>query len=81
MLEAIEFADEVGLDRFRVGEHTCGRWPLSSPTTVVNAGTASTRRIELSTAVSVPSTPSASSSRATAAAIAPGHIETVAGHG
>ena len=84
VLEAIKLADEVGLDYFGVGEHHMRAMPLSSPTAVVNAAAASTRRIKLSTAVSVLSTDDpirVFQQLATAAAIAPGRIETVAGRG
>ncbi|MEU1435107.1 LLM class flavin-dependent oxidoreductase [Streptomyces sp. NPDC005786] len=84
VLEAIKLADEVGLDYFGVGEHHMRAMPLSSPTSVVNAAAASTNRIKLSTAVSVLSTDDpirVFQQLATAAAIAPGRIETVAGRG
>lgn len=84
VLEAIKLADEVGLDYFGVGEHHMRAMPLSSPTAVINAAAASTRRIKLSTAVSVLSTDDpirVFQQLATAAAIAPGRIETVAGRG
>ncbi|MEU2288220.1 LLM class flavin-dependent oxidoreductase [Streptomyces sp. NPDC013178] len=47
VLEAIKLADEVGLDYFGVGEHHMRAMPLSSPTSVVNAAAAATRRIKL----------------------------------
>lgn len=84
VLEAIKLADEVGLDYFGVGEHHMRSMPLSSPTSVINAAAASTRRIKLSTAVSVLSTDDpirVFQQLATAAAIAPGRIEAVAGRG
>lgn len=84
VLEAIKLADEVGLDYFGVGEHHMRAMPLSSPTAVVNAAAASTSRIKLSTAVSVLSTDDpirVFQQLATAASIAPGRIETVAGRG
>ncbi|MEU1471139.1 LLM class flavin-dependent oxidoreductase [Streptomyces sp. NPDC005761] len=84
VLEAIKLADEVGLDYFGVGEHHMRAMPLSSPTSVVNAAAASTNRIKLSTAVSVLSTDDpirVFQQLATAAAISPGRIETVAGRG
>ncbi|MDQ0578762.1 LLM class flavin-dependent oxidoreductase [Streptomyces rishiriensis] len=84
VLEAVKLAEEVGLDYFGVGEHHMRAMPLSSPTSLVNAAAASTSRIKLSTAVSVLSTDDpirVFQQLATAAAIAPGRIETVAGRG
>ncbi|XKK39764.1 LLM class flavin-dependent oxidoreductase [Nocardiopsis sp. ARC36] len=83
-LEAVELADEVGLDFFGVGEHHMRTMPLSSPTALVNAAAASTKRITLSTAVTVLSTDDpirVFQQLATAAALAPGRIELVAGRG
>jgi hypothetical protein len=75
VLEAINLADEVGLDYFGIGEHHMRAMPLSSPTAVVNAAAASTQRIKLSTAVSVLSTDDpirVFQQLAAAASIAPG---------
>ncbi|MEU0095621.1 LLM class flavin-dependent oxidoreductase [Kribbella sp. NPDC006257] len=83
-LEAVRLADEVGLDFFGFGEHHTASMPLSSPTAMVNAAAASTRRIKLGTTVTVLSTDEplrVFEQLATAAAIAPGRIETVAGRG
>lgn len=84
VLEAIKLADEVGLDFVGVGEHHMRTMPLSSPTSIVNAAAASTHRIKLSTAVTVLSTDDpirVYQQLATAASIAPGRIEAVAGRG
>jgi alkanesulfonate monooxygenase SsuD/methylene tetrahydromethanopterin reductase-like flavin-dependent oxidoreductase (luciferase family) len=84
VVEAIRLADEVGLDVFGVGEHHTRAMPLSSPTAIVNAAAAVTSRIRLSTAVTVLSTDEpirVFQQMATAAAIAPGRIEIVAGRG
>jgi alkanesulfonate monooxygenase SsuD/methylene tetrahydromethanopterin reductase-like flavin-dependent oxidoreductase (luciferase family) len=84
VLEAIKLADEVGLDFFGVGEHHMRAMPLSSPTSVINAAAAATRRITLSTTVTVLSTDDpirVFEQLATAASIAPGRIELVAGRG
>jgi alkanesulfonate monooxygenase SsuD/methylene tetrahydromethanopterin reductase-like flavin-dependent oxidoreductase (luciferase family) len=84
VLEAIKLADQVGLDFFGVGEHHMRAMPLSSPTAVINAAAAATQRITLSTTVSVLSTDDpirVFQQLATAAAIAPGRIEMVAGRG
>jgi alkanesulfonate monooxygenase SsuD/methylene tetrahydromethanopterin reductase-like flavin-dependent oxidoreductase (luciferase family) len=83
-LEAVRLADEVGLDFFGFGEHHTLSMPLSSPTAMVNAAAASTQRIRLGTTVTVLSTDEplrVFEQLATAAAIAPGRIETVAGRG
>ncbi|MGO9877363.1 MAG: hypothetical protein ACLPVY_26590 [Acidimicrobiia bacterium] len=37
-LEAVHFAEEVGLDCFEFGEHPTRSTPLSSPTALVNDG-------------------------------------------
>ncbi|MEU1268821.1 LLM class flavin-dependent oxidoreductase [Streptomyces sp. NPDC005799] len=58
--------------------------PLSSPTSVVNAAAATTRRIKLGTTVTVLSTDDpirVFPQLATAASLAPGRIELVAGRG
>jgi alkanesulfonate monooxygenase SsuD/methylene tetrahydromethanopterin reductase-like flavin-dependent oxidoreductase (luciferase family) len=84
VLEAVHLADEVGLDFFRFGEHHTRSMPLSSPTALVNAAAASTRRIGLRTTVTVLSTDEpirVLQQLATAAALAPGRIEVVAGRG
>ncbi|MEV7649130.1 LLM class flavin-dependent oxidoreductase [Arthrobacter sp. NPDC089319] len=83
-LEAARLADEVGLDFFGFGEHHTASMPLSSPTSMVNAAAAATHRIKLGTTVTVLSTDEplrVFEQLATAAAIAPGRIETVAGRG
>lgn len=56
LLEAIQLADQVGLDFFGVGEHHTIEFPASSPATILAAAAASTRRIRLGSAVSVLST-------------------------
>jgi alkanesulfonate monooxygenase SsuD/methylene tetrahydromethanopterin reductase-like flavin-dependent oxidoreductase (luciferase family) len=84
VLEAVRLADEVGLDFFGFGEHHTRSMPMSSPTSLVTAAAASTQRIKLGTAVTVLSTDEplrVFQQLATAAAIAPGRIETVAGRG
>jgi alkanesulfonate monooxygenase SsuD/methylene tetrahydromethanopterin reductase-like flavin-dependent oxidoreductase (luciferase family) len=83
-LEAARLADAVGLDFFGFGEHHTRSMPLSSPTALVNAAAAATRRIKLGTTVTVLSTDEpirVFQQLATAAAIAPGRIEAVAGRG
>ena len=84
VLEAVHVAEEVGLDFFGFGEHHTRSMPLSSPTALVNAAAASTHRIGLGTTVTVLSTDEpirVFQQLATAAAIAPGRIEAVAGRG
>jgi alkanesulfonate monooxygenase SsuD/methylene tetrahydromethanopterin reductase-like flavin-dependent oxidoreductase (luciferase family) len=84
VLEAVKLAEEVGLDFFGVGEHHTRSMPLSSPTAVVNAAAASTNRIKLGTTVTVLSTDDpirVFEQLATAASLAPGRIEAVAGRG
>jgi alkanesulfonate monooxygenase SsuD/methylene tetrahydromethanopterin reductase-like flavin-dependent oxidoreductase (luciferase family) len=84
VLEAVHLADEVGLDFFGFGEHHTRSMPLTSPTSLVNAAAASTKRIKLSTSVTVLSTDEpirVFEQLATAASIAPGRIEVVAGRG
>jgi alkanesulfonate monooxygenase SsuD/methylene tetrahydromethanopterin reductase-like flavin-dependent oxidoreductase (luciferase family) len=74
VLEAVQLAEEVGLDFFGFGEHHTRSMPLSSPTSLLNAA-ASTRRIGLGTAVNVLSTDEpirVFEQLATAAAVAPG---------
>jgi alkanesulfonate monooxygenase SsuD/methylene tetrahydromethanopterin reductase-like flavin-dependent oxidoreductase (luciferase family) len=83
-LEAVRLAEEVGLDFFGFGEHHTRSMPLSSPTAMVNAAAAATDRIGLGTTVTVLSTDEpirVFEQLATAAAIAPGRIEAVAGRG
>src|SRR3954447_16979083 len=84
VLEAVRLAEEVGLDFFGFGEHHTRSMPLSSPTSLVTAAAASTERIKLGTTVTVLSTDEplrVFQQLATAAAIAPGRIEAVAGRG
>ena len=83
-LEAVHVAEAVGLDFFGFGEHHTRSMPVSSPTSLVTAAAASTRRIKLGTTVSVLSTDEpirVFQQLATAAAIAPGRIDVVAGRG
>jgi alkanesulfonate monooxygenase SsuD/methylene tetrahydromethanopterin reductase-like flavin-dependent oxidoreductase (luciferase family) len=84
VLEAVKLAEDVGLDFFGFGEHHTRSMPLSSPTSLVTAAAAATERIKLGTTVTVLSTDEplrVFQQLATAAAIAPGRIETVAGRG
>lgn len=56
LLEEIELADRVGLDVFGVGEHHRDDFAVSAPVVVLAAAAARTRRIRLSSAVTVLST-------------------------
>ncbi|MBI2684326.1 MAG: LLM class flavin-dependent oxidoreductase [Actinobacteria bacterium] len=53
LIEEIELADEVGLDVFGVGEHHRPDYAVSSPAVVLAAAAARTRRIRLTSAVTV----------------------------
>src|SRR3954451_350011 len=84
VLEAVKLAEDVGLDFFGFGEHHTGWMPLSSPMSLVTAAAASTEQILLGTPVTVLSTDEplrVFQQLATAAALAPGRIEAVAGRG
>ena len=84
VLEAVHVAEQAGLDFFGFGEHHTPSMPLSSPTSLVTAAAASTHRIGLGTTVSVLSTDDplrVFQQLATAASIAPGRIDVVAGRG
>lgn len=84
VLEAVRVAEKVGLDFFGFGEHHTRSMPLSSPTSLVTAAAAATERIRLGTTVTVLSTDEplrVFQQLSTAAAIAPGRIEAVAGRG
>src|SRR2546430_3646122 len=83
-LEAVRLAEDVGLDFFGFGEHHTRSMPVSSPTSLVIAAAASTRKIKLGATVSVLSADEpirVFQQLATAAAIAPGRIDVVAGRG
>lgn len=53
LLEAIELADQVGLDVFGIGEHHREEYLASSPLVILGAAAARTKSIRLSTAVTV----------------------------
>jgi len=53
LVEEIELADQVGLDVFGVGEHHRPDYMVSAPAVVLAAAAARTRRIRLTSAVSV----------------------------
>ena len=53
LLEAVTLADEVGLDVFGIGEHHRREFLDSAPTVILAAAAARTRRIRLTSAVTV----------------------------
>jgi probable LLM family oxidoreductase len=53
LMEEMELADQVGLDVFGVGEHHRPDYAVSSPTVVLAAGAERTKRIRLTSAVTV----------------------------
>src|SRR6476620_11200479 len=53
LMEEVEFADEVGLDVFGVGEHHRPDFAVSTPAVVLAAAAATTKRIRLTSAVTV----------------------------
>jgi probable LLM family oxidoreductase len=53
LMEEIELADQVGLDVFGVGEHHRADYAVSAPAVVLAAASQRTRRIRLSSAVTV----------------------------
>src|SRR5512144_1374173 len=53
LLEEIELADQVGLDVFGVGEHHRPDFAVSAPAVVLAAGAERTKRIRLTSAVTV----------------------------
>jgi probable LLM family oxidoreductase len=53
LLEEMELADQVGLDVFGIGEHHRKEFVASAPAVILAAGAARTKRIRLSSAVTV----------------------------
>jgi probable LLM family oxidoreductase len=53
LVEEIEIADQLGLDVFAVGEHHRPDYLISSPTVVLGAAAVKTKKIKLSSAVTV----------------------------
>ncbi len=56
LLEAIELADQVGLEFFGIGEHHTSEMPASAAAVIFSAAAARTKRIRLGSAVTVLST-------------------------
>src|SRR4051812_9019685 len=53
LMEEIKLAEETGLDVYAVGEHHRPDFAVSSPSVVLGAAAAITKRIKLSSAVTV----------------------------
>lgn len=53
LMEEIQLADQVGLDVFAVGEHHRPDYAISAPTVILGAAAAVTKKIKLSSAVTV----------------------------
>jgi probable LLM family oxidoreductase len=53
LIEEIELADQLGLDIFAIGEHHRTDYAVSTPTTVMAAAAVKTKRIRLSSGVTV----------------------------
>ena len=53
LMEEIELADQVGLDVYGVGEHHRPDFAVSAPSVVLGAAAVRTKRIKLTSAVSV----------------------------
>src|ERR1035437_3401524 len=53
LLEEIELADQVGLDAFGIGEHHRSEYLDSAPAVILAAAAARTKRIRLTSAVTV----------------------------
>lgn len=53
LMEEIELADQVGLDVFAVGEHHRSEYAISAPAVVLGAAAVRTKRLRLSSAVTV----------------------------
>ena len=84
LVEEMKLADEVGLDVFAVGEHHRADFAVSSPPVVLAAGAAVTKRIRLSSAVTVLSSDDpvrAFQQFATVDGISNGRAEIMAGRG
>src|SRR3954468_17567915 len=53
LIEEVELADQVGLDVYGVGEHHRPDYAISSPAVVLAAAASRTKRIRLTSAVTV----------------------------
>ena len=54
LVEQIEYADKIGLDVFGIGEHHRREFLDSAPAVILAAAAARTKRIRLTSAVTVP---------------------------
>lgn len=84
LLEAIELADQVGLEFFGIGEHHTTEMPASTAAVIFAAAAARTKRIRLSSAVTVLSTDDpvrVFQQFATLDALSGGRAEIIAGRG
>ncbi|MBW8361858.1 MAG: LLM class flavin-dependent oxidoreductase [Kaistella sp.] len=84
LLEEIKLADELGIDVFGIGEHHRPDYAVSSPTTVLAAAAAVTKKIKLTSAVTVLSSEDpvrVYQQFATVDAISEGRAEIMAGRG
>ncbi len=84
LLEQVQLADEVGLDVFGFGEHHRTEYVISAPTVVIAAAAACTKRIRLTSAVTVLSSTDPVrlfQGFATADLISQGRVELMAGRG
>ncbi|WP_017793716.1 LLM class flavin-dependent oxidoreductase [Leucobacter salsicius] len=84
LLEAIELADQVGLEFFGIGEHHTQEMPASAGSVLLAAAAARTKRIRLGSAVTVLSTDDpvrVFQQYATLDAISGGRAEIIAGRG
>ena len=84
LLEEIQLAEEVGLDVFAIGEHHRPEYIVSSPAVVLAAAAARTKKIRLSSAVTVLSSDDpvrVFQNFATVDLISGGRVEIMAGRG
>ena len=84
LLEEIKLADQLGIDMFGIGEHHRPDYAVSSPTTVLGAAATVTKKIKLSSAVTVLSSEDpvrVYQQFATVDAISGGRAEIMAGRG
>ena len=84
LLEQVRLADELGLDVFGFGEHHRPEYVISAPTTVIAAAAAVTKRIRLTSAVTVLSSTDPVrlfQEFATADLVSEGRVELMAGRG
>ena len=71
LLEEIELADQVGLDVYGLGEHHRPDFVASAPAVILAAAAARTKRIRLSSAVTVLSSDDTSTMRPKSAYVQP----------